>query len=159
MAVPGSSKDIAPLTPGAERMMDLFVRPMTALNVWAFKLSGGRIGNKFSHGAPVCLLTTTGRKSGKQRTVALIYAEEGDAIVMVASKGGATKHPLWYLNLAANPECEIQIGSETRKLRARRASDEEKEKIWPKLNEVYPEYENYQARTARNIPVMFLEAV
>ena len=68
MAVPGSSKNIPPLTPGAERMMDLFVRPMTTLNVWAFKLSGGRIGSRFSHGAPVCLLTTTGRKSGKQRT-------------------------------------------------------------------------------------------
>ena len=159
MAVPGSSKDIPPLTPGAERMMGFFVRPMTALNVWVFKLSGGRIGAKFSGGAPVCLLTTTGRKSGQKRTVALIYAEEGDAIVMVASKAGAAKHPLWYLNLEANPECEIQIGSETQRRRARRASDEEKEKIWPKLNEVYPEYEDYQARTDRNIPVMFLEPV
>ncbi len=157
MTEPGKSKQLAALTPLQERILGAFVRPMTWLNVAVFRATAGRLGSRFRFGAPVLLLTTVGRRSGQNRTVALIYAEEGDALVLVASKGGSASHPLWYWNLEANPECEVQIGSQIRSLRARRASDEEKAKLWPKLNDIYREYEDYQARTDRNIPVMVLE--
>ena len=103
------------------------------------------------------LFTTIGRRSGKPRTAPLIYLADGDNIVLVASKAGMSRHPVWYLNLVANPEVEVQIGSEVRKLRARTASDEEKTKLWPRLNAVYSSYDDYQARTDRKIPVFVCE--
>ena len=103
------------------------------------------------------LLTTVGRRSGEPRVAPLIYLEDGDSVVTVASKGGSARHPLWYRNLQANPDVEVQIGADRRKLRARTASAEEKDKLWSRLTIVYPDYDDYQARTDRDIPVVILE--
>lgn len=157
MPKPGSTREVPAFSPAQERFGSIVVRVMTAANIALFRLSGGRLGNRFRGGAPVCLLTTKGRKSGRRRTVALIYLEDGDGVVVVASQGGMSRSPGWYWNLEAHPEdVEVQVGARVTPMRSRRASDEEKEKLWPQLLEVYPDYEDYQARTSRNIPVMIL---
>ncbi len=145
-----------PFTPTQEKLGTVAVRIMGAVNTWIFRASSGRLGNKFSHGAPVLLLDNTGARSGKPRTTPLIYMADGDDVVLVASKGGMSHSPAWYFNLVKTPDCEVQIGSEVRPMRARRASDDEKAALWPRLLEVYPDYDDYQKRTPRNIPVMVL---
>ncbi len=145
-----------PISPGQERVANVLIKWMTAANTWVYRATGGRLGNRFLRGAPVCLITTTGRKSGQKRTVALIYLEDGDRVVLVASKGGMEHHPQWYLNMETNPDVEVEIGTTITPMRARRASDAEKAEYWPRLLEIYPDYADYQARTKRNIPVMIL---
>jgi len=143
-------------TPLQERLASPLIRAASAANTWVYRLSGGRIGGRFRQGAPVLLLTTTGRKSGRLRTAPLLYLEDGENLVVVASKGGMSQHPVWYLNLDSNPDVEVEIGTSRRRLRARRASDEEKAKLWPRLVAMYRDYDDYQARTDRNIPVVIL---
>ncbi len=149
-------KSAPPWTPQQERFGSVVVRWMTRINVWLFRASSGRLGSRFRYGAPVCLVTTIGRRSGEPRTIALIYLADGEDIVLVASKGGMSQHPMWYLNLEANPACEVQLGAEMRKMHSRRASGDEKQALWPRLNALYPEYDDYQARTTRDIPVLIL---
>ena len=151
-----NSRQLASYSPLQERLANPLIRAMSAANTWVYRLSGGRIGGRFLRGAPVLLLTTVGRKSGQPRTAPLLYLEDGEDLVVVASKGGMSKHPVWYLNLAADPDVKVQIGSQKRRMRARRASDEEKAKLWPRLVAMYRDYDNYQARTDRNIPVVIL---
>ena len=145
-----------PFTPTQERIGDVVVKIMSTLNVWLYRASGGRIGSRFRHGAPVLLLTTVGRRSGQRRIAPLLYERDGENLLIVASKGGMSRHPLWYRNLEANPEVEVQIGSEKKKMAARRASPEEKAALWPGLVAMYPDYDDYQARTSRDIPVVIL---
>jgi|SRR5215472_14166689 len=132
------------------------IKLMSRVNTWAYRASGGRIGGRFWSGAPVMLLTTTGRKTGRQFTVPLLYIRYGERVVTVASKGGMDHHPLWYRNLVANPAVDVQIGAQIDRMQARTASDAEKAELWPKLVAMYPDYAAYQARTARNIPVVVL---
>ena len=134
-----------------------FIKWMSRLNTWAYRASGGRIGGKFPGGAPVMLLTTIGRKSGARHTLPLLYLREGERIVTVASKGGMDHHPLWYRNLVANPEVDVQIGSQVQAGRERTANEAEKAALWPKLVAMYPSYADYQARTPRNIPVVIID--
>jgi len=96
-------------------------------------------------------------KSGKRRRTALIYGKDGDRYLVVASKGGAKNHPEWYLNLVENSEVEVQVGAEKVKARARTATPEEKAKLWSLMTSIWPEYDSYQAKTKRNIPVVILE--
>jgi deazaflavin-dependent oxidoreductase (nitroreductase family) len=145
-----------PYTPTQERIGDLVVKIMSTLNVWIYRASGGRMGGRFRYGAPVLLLTTVGRRSGQRRTAPLLYERDGENLIIVASKGGMSRNPLWYRNLEANPEVEVEIGSEKRKMVARRASPEEKTALWPGLVAMYPDYDDYQARTTRDIPVVIL---
>jgi deazaflavin-dependent oxidoreductase (nitroreductase family) len=145
-----------PWTPAEERLGTVAVRIMSALNTWIFQWSGGRLGNRFMRGAPVLLLTTTGAKSGAQRTTPLIYLADGPRVVLVASKGGMSHSPGWYHNLVAHPECTVQIGGAKRAMHARRASREEKAALWPRLVAIYRDYDDYQARTRRDIPVVIL---
>jgi F420H(2)-dependent quinone reductase len=128
----------------------------TQAHVGAYRLSGGRIGGKF-RGAPVLLLNHVGRKSGKSRTSPLLYLRDGDDLVVVASSGGASKHPVWWLNLREHPSTTVEVGSEKYAVRARQASAEEKLRLWPKLVEMYSPYADYQKRTSREIPVAILE--
>jgi deazaflavin-dependent oxidoreductase (nitroreductase family) len=100
------------------------------------------------------LLTTTGRKSGKPYTTPLIYGEDGGDYVVVASKGGAPGHPDWYLNLRDNPQVEIQVGPEVLSATARTADAGEKARLWPKMVEIWPDYEAYERKTDRDIPVI-----
>jgi deazaflavin-dependent oxidoreductase (nitroreductase family) len=146
-----------PFTPTQVAVGRVFIKIMSAVNVWLYKLTGGRVGGRFPGGAPVCLVTHKGRKSGKVRTAPLLYLEDGPRVVIVASLGGMPKHPIWYLNLKANPDTEVQIGSQTRKMRAREANPVEKAALWPKLVAMYPDYDQYQARTERVIPVLILD--
>jgi deazaflavin-dependent oxidoreductase (nitroreductase family) len=133
------------------------IKAMSRLNTWAYRTTGGRVGGKFLRGAPVLLLTTIGRTSGQPRVAPLIYLQDGERYVVVASKGGMDHHPLWYTNLVANPAVEVQIGRAVQRLRARTASDDERAALWPRLLEVYRDYASYQARTQRRIPLVILE--
>lgn len=108
-------------------------------------------------GAPTLVLTTTGRRSGKLRRNALIYGRDGDNYILVASKGGAEQHPLWYLNLVANPDVQVQVGPDRFAARARTATPEEKPRLWALMTQIWPAYNEYQARTGREIPVVVLE--
>ena len=109
---------------------------------------------------PTLLLTTTGRNSGKPRALPLIYGEAGDSYVVIASKGGMPNHPIWYLNLGANPDCDLMVGPKPVSARARTADGEERERLWKKMAEIYPPYDEYQQRAAaRVIPVVVLDPV
>ncbi|MBX3024382.1 nitroreductase family deazaflavin-dependent oxidoreductase [bacterium] len=132
------------------------IKLMSRLNTWAYRATNGRVGGRFLRGAPVLLLTTIGRKSGARRVAPLIYARDGERLLLVASKGGMDHHPLWYRNLDANPQVEVQIGAEVRAMTARTASAEEKRALWPKAVAVYRDYDDYQARTQRDIPLVIL---
>ncbi len=106
---------------------------------------------------PTLLLTTTGRKTGNKGIMPLIYGEANGAYVIVASKGGAPKHPGWYLNLVANPDVEVQVVADCFKAKARTATGEERAELWKKMAAIYPPYNDYQAKTDREIPIVVLE--
>jgi deazaflavin-dependent oxidoreductase (nitroreductase family) len=109
------------------------------------------------NGAPILILRTKGAKSGAPRKHPLIYGEDGDNYLIVASMGGAPKHPQWYRNLVANPEVELQVRDEKFAATARTASPEEKARLWPIMTAVWPNYDQYQERTERDIPLVILE--
>ena len=108
-------------------------------------------------GLPVLLLTTTGRKSGLPRTVPLVFFEDGERLVVIASKGGDPQDPLWWENLKKNPEAEVQVGAERRRMRARLASPDERARLWPRAKRENPTYAEYEKRTTREIPVVLLQ--
>ena len=109
---------------------------------------------------PTLLLTTTGRKSGELRPLPLIYGEAGDSYIIIASKGGMPNHPIWYLNLEANPACALMVGARSVSARARVAEGEERERLWQQMAEVYPPYDDYQKNAgSRTIPVVVLDPV
>jgi proline iminopeptidase len=126
-------------------------------HVRRYRETDGAVGHIWREGSTILLLTTRGRKTGEKRTTPLIYAEDGDRYVIIASKGGAPDHPGWYKNLAQNPEVELQIKGEVFTAQARTAEGEERERLWKKANEVWPHYDEYALRTPRQIPVVVLE--
>jgi len=136
----------------SRRALTLFSR----LHVLLYKAGGGRLGGSFGNGVPVLLLTTIGRTSGKQRTNPLLYLEDDDRYVVVASVGGAPTHPAWYLNLRANPAATIQIRNRRLAVRAETAGPEERARLWSRVTQLYPPYDDYQAKTTREIPVVTL---
>ena len=129
------------------------LRTATRVQVAVFRASKGRFMNKFIGGFPVCVVTTKGAKSGAIRRIALIHLPHGENKLMVASQGGMDKMPAWYYNVSANPGIEIMVDGTEQSYAARRVSDEEKAALWPHLCSLYPEFDEYQARTDRNIPV------
>ncbi|MBI1844500.1 MAG: nitroreductase family deazaflavin-dependent oxidoreductase [Actinobacteria bacterium] len=143
-----------PYTPLQERLLSGVLKGMSPVNTAVYRISSGKVGGRFSRRAPICLLTTTGRRSGQPRTVPLLYLADGDDVVLVASKGGMAHHPAWYLNLADNPEVTVQIGRTTTRMVARTATPEEKGPLWQRLVAMYKSYDSYQARTERDIPVV-----
>jgi deazaflavin-dependent oxidoreductase (nitroreductase family) len=132
------------------------IRVMSAMHRFWYRLTGGRIGGKVM-GAPVLLLTTTGRKTGKQRTTPLLYLTDGDDLVVVASNAGDAKHPAWWTNLKALPKGLAQVKREKRPIVAVEAAPDDKKRLWPKLVEMYPTYDSYQKKTDREIPVVILK--
>ncbi|MPZ23394.1 MAG: nitroreductase family deazaflavin-dependent oxidoreductase [Dehalococcoidia bacterium] len=116
----------------------------------------GKEGHRW-RGVDTLLLTTRGRRSGKLRRTALIYGRDGDRYVVVGSQGGAPQHPAWYLNLSENSEADVQVGADRFKARARTASPEEKRSLWQVMTAIWPDYDNYQEKTPRQIPVVVLE--
>ena len=140
-------------------MTNLGFRILGGIHNWVYRLSGGRVAGKMGK-APVLLLTTTGRKSGRPRTNPLLYAPAvHNGYMVIASKGGADQHPLWYLNLQANPLAAVTVGRETRQVRARTAEGDERERLWRSLADVYPGYDKYAKKTSRRIPVVVLEPI
>ena len=129
----------------------------TRVDRWLIKASGGKYNSTLAW--PCLLLTTKGAKTGRPRTVSLVYLKEGDDLVLIASKGGNLKHPAWYINLRANPEAAVYLDGKTRTYIARDARGEEREKLWAKAVGVYTGYDVYKDRAReREIPVVVLEA-
>lgn len=139
------------------------IKWMSRGNVGLYRATRGRLGGKwrvgsaFPWGIPVCLVTTTGRKTGQPRTAPLLFLEDDDKVLLVASQGGLPKHPLWFHNIVANPEVTVQIRSDIRQLKARVATEAERALYWPKLTAMYPDFDNYQSWTDRVIPVVVCE--
>jgi deazaflavin-dependent oxidoreductase (nitroreductase family) len=120
--------------------------------------SGGTEGHLW-RGVPTLLLTVTGRKSGLPRRTALIYAQDGEDFIVIASNGGSQEHPLWYRNLAANPDVHVQVGPRSFAARARTAGPEDRQRLWELAVQVFPTYESYREKAEREIPVVVLTAV
>jgi F420H(2)-dependent quinone reductase len=122
-----------------------------------YRATGGLIGHRFPGAPPMLLLDHVGAKSGVKRTSPLVYVQDGEDIVLVASKGGHPKHPAWYHNLRAYPDVTVQVGAKRRPVRARVANAQERKRLWPKAVETYSGYAGYQERTDREIPLVILE--
>lgn len=145
-----------PSAPQAQSPLWWFWERFTDLHTLVYKASRGRIGGSYDD-APIALVESVGRKSGKRRTHPLICRPDGDNLILVASKGGIDRDPAWYLNLKANPETTAWWKGERRRVRARDATEAERERLWPMMVEIYRPYESYQRRTERRIPVVVLE--
>ena len=149
--------DVKPIKDSQVPAVRFIMRWLTRLNVAVFRASNGRLMNKFVGGYPVCVVTTRGAKSGKTRRIALIHLPYGDSKLLVASQGGMDTHPVWVYNLVAHPVIQIMVDGEEKTYTAARVSDEEKAELWPHLLSLYPDFDEYQARTDRNIPVFRCE--
>ena len=126
-------------------------------HVRRYRETGGEVGHIWKRGAKTLLLTTKGRKTGEPRTTPLIYDEADGKYVIVASKGGASEHPGWYRNLAKEPQVELQVKDDVFPARARTATGEERAQLWKLMTKQWPDYDAYQTRTDREIPVVVLE--
>lgn len=125
-------------------------------HVEKYRETGGETGHEWQPGVWTLLLSTTGRSSGSTHTTPLIYREDDGRYVVVASKGGAPSHPDWYLNLEADPETEIQVGSDVMAATAATAEGDERDRLWAVMAEVWPDYDEYAQKTDREIPVVIL---
>lgn len=128
-------------------------------HVRRYEETDGEVGHDWQKGAPTLILTTKGRKTGADRKFALIYQEHDGDYVIVASKGGAPANPGWYLNLEANPEVRVQVKADTFTAQARTAKGPERDELWSKMAAVWPDYDDYQKKTDREIPVVVLHRV
>jgi deazaflavin-dependent oxidoreductase (nitroreductase family) len=139
------------------------IKLMATGNVWLYRTTGGRVGGTWRIGAgfrnpvPICLLEHRGRKTGRLRTTPLVYLEDRGRIVVVASQAGRPEHPMWYLNLLAHPDVTVQVGRRRRPMLARVVDDAERATLWPRLVDLYADYDSYQSWTDRVIPVVVLE--
>jgi deazaflavin-dependent oxidoreductase (nitroreductase family) len=125
-------------------------------HVRTYRETGGEQGYNW-RGTEILLLNTTGHQSGKGRTMALIHRADGDRFVVVASKGGAPEHPAWFQNLEADPDVSIQVRDEVIPVHASVAQGEERARLWSLMTEVWPDYDSYQSKTEREIPVVVLQ--
>jgi deazaflavin-dependent oxidoreductase (nitroreductase family) len=144
-------------------LLPIIFRHMSRAQVWLYRKTNGRIGGKWRIGAgfrkpvPTLLLEHRGRKSGKLFTVPLLYLRDGQDVVVVASQGGLPNHPQWYRNLVARPETTVQIGGERQPVRAMTADAQQRGRLWPRLVELYADFDTYQSWTEREIPVVVLQ--
>ena len=143
-------------TAGRRLLVRSATRYLGALHRLLYRLSGGQVGGRLWD-LPVVLLTTTGRRSGKRRTVPLCSFRDGDDVVVIASYGGLDQPPAWWLNLEASPEAELQDGHTHRMVTARNAEPGERERLWAEVTARAPGYLEYERRTAREIPVVILQ--
>lgn len=133
----------------------LMIRLMGRAQAAIYRRSGGTRLSSFG-AAPVLLLTTTGRRTGKERTVPLLYVKDGEAFAIVGSMGGHDSHPAWVHNLRAHPRATVQVGDQVIAVNAREAGGDEVTRLWPQLVEMYPAYADYRTRTLRRFPVVLL---
>jgi deazaflavin-dependent oxidoreductase (nitroreductase family) len=120
-----------------------------------FRTHGGKVGGPFA-GVPVLLLSTVGARSGQARTTPVVYQQDGERLIIFASKAGAPEHPAWYHNLLANPIATVEVGTETMPVRAVEISGEERDELFARQAEMYPQFNEYAERTTRVIPVIAL---
>jgi deazaflavin-dependent oxidoreductase (nitroreductase family) len=132
------------------------LRATGRLNIPLYRISGGRLFGSLD-GSPVLLLTTTGRRSGQSRTAPVVYLRDGERLVVIGSNAGNVRAPAWALNLEANPDAEVELGRERRAVRARIAAGDERAELWRRINEQYSGFDDYAARTERDIRVFVLE--
>jgi deazaflavin-dependent oxidoreductase (nitroreductase family) len=144
-----------PPPPASSRFWTVF-NALGRLQVRLMHLTHGRVGAKLMR-VPVLVLHHRGRRSGQARETPLMYLEDGADVVVVGSKGGTDTHPAWFHNLIAMSETEVQVGGERRRVRPTLADAEERARLWPRLVELYPPYEEYQGFTSREIPVVLLK--
>ena len=147
---------VNPMSEEEHRRIRRFVKWFAPLNAWVYRLSGGRLMGNFA-GCPICLVKMTGARSGKRRWMPVMHVPYREGVAVVASLGGAPKHPVWYYNLVAHPDIEVIYRGERKALRARRASSAEKAEVWPTCVQRYAPFAEYQARTDRDIPVFLCE--
>ncbi|MQA87778.1 MAG: nitroreductase family deazaflavin-dependent oxidoreductase [Streptosporangiales bacterium] len=140
---------------GAEEVVDS-PTGWVADHIRQYVETDGQEGHRWN-GFPTLLLTTRGWKSGKLRRTALIYGQDDDRYIVVASYGGSPEHPYWYRNLTADPNVRLQVGADKFAARARTATPEEKPRLWSLMTSIYQPYDEYQAKTSREIPVVVLE--
>ena len=138
------------------KVLKALMTPFSRFQAWCYVRSQGRSMGTLL-GRDICVVSMTGAKTGKRRDVPLMYVPYGDGVILVASLGGAPRHPTWYYNLVKHPDVDVHVKGKTLALRARRASPEEKARVWPICCEHYPDYATYQARTDRDIPVFLCE--
>ncbi|MFI0355413.1 nitroreductase family deazaflavin-dependent oxidoreductase [Actinomadura sp. 9N407] len=155
-----------PRPPGLDSpLVPKILKYASRLNVEVYRITDGRIGGKwrigsaFPKGVPVCLLTTTGRKTGQRRTQPLLFLPDGDRVVLIASQGGLPKHPMWYLNLTADPNVLVRVRGDLRRMRARTATPAEREALWPRFADLYADIDRYQSWAGREIPLVICEPV
>ena len=134
-------------------MSDLF----GAEHVRRYLETDGEVGYRWRNDAPILILTTRGRRSGEERPKPLIFGEDDGRYVVVASKGGAQRHPDWYLNLRADPDVHVQVKADRFRARARTAEGEERARLWRRMAGIWPAYDDYRQKTEREIPVVVLE--
>ena len=163
-AAPADRPKLKPKPAGLDRPSTLkIIKVMSVVHTRLYKLSGGRIGKNWRIGSavrkkvPICLVTTIGRKSGEPRTVPLCYLADGERVILVASQGGTATNPQWYYNIKANPAVEVRVGRRMRRMTARPASAAERTALWPRLVQMYADYDSYQSWTDREIPVVICE--
>ncbi len=137
----------------SSRYVDTDLSLLNEEHVRRYRETGGEVGHIWN-GATALLLTTTGNKSGEKRTTPLIYAQDGEDYVVIASKGGAPAHPAWYLNVDKNPEVEIQVLDRVMPATATTVTGPERERLWQVATEVWPNFDQYAERTERVIPVV-----
>jgi F420H(2)-dependent quinone reductase len=139
----------------SSRIAVLMQRCITSVHTALYRLSGGKIGGRMLNN-PVLLLTTTGRKTGKQRVTPLFYIPDGQNMALIASNGGAPSHPAWYWNLQNNRIVEVEVAGRKLRVRADDADAAERERLWPLAVSAFSSYADYQQRTEREIPIVIL---
>jgi deazaflavin-dependent oxidoreductase (nitroreductase family) len=139
----------------ADRSWPILSR-FAAAHTTVYRASNGRLGHHIPFLPPMLLLEHRGARTGKERTTPLVYAVDGDDLVVVASKGGYPSHPAWYHNLLANPDTVAQVGGERRRVRATVADPEQRARLWPLVLRTYPGFGDYQKRAEREIPLVVL---
>jgi deazaflavin-dependent oxidoreductase (nitroreductase family) len=145
-----------PITENQMKLIRWLMIPFSRFNARRYVRSKGASMGRFG-GRDICVASMIGAKSGKRRDVPLMYVPYKQGVILVASLGGAPKHPTWYYNLVKNPDIDVYVKGEKKALRARQASPTEKAEVWPVCCEHYPDYATYQARTDRDIPVFICE--
>lgn len=153
-----TAKNPAVRKKAAKRAKDTAARAVNRAHPALLRATKGRVGARIAK-APVLMLTTTGRKSGKERTVPLLYVREGERLAVVASYGGDDRDPLWLHNLRADPAVTVEVDGRRTPMRASIASADDKARLWPKFLAIYRFYDKYQSRTERDIPVVLLDPV
>jgi deazaflavin-dependent oxidoreductase (nitroreductase family) len=148
-------KKVTPEGKDLSRPANLALKLGTIVHSGIYRATGGKLLGRMGQ-SPILLLNSVGRKSGKKRATPLLYVVDGESFVIIASKGGTPSHPAWYLNLKANPDATVEVGDRKVRVRAEEEGGEEKERLWQKMAEMYPTYDDYQKKTKREIPLLVL---